>query len=76
VRNKESKGVAYVDQKTGISYKINKSSSFNSTVINALEGPMVIIPSQLIEVVNRNGKINFAGLFVTDEFVPQTQKEI
>lgn len=74
VRNKDVKGIIYLDQKTGITYKINKSSSFNSVTINNQEGPLLLIVAQMVEVVGKNGKINFAGIYVTEEFIPQTQR--
>jgi HrpA-like RNA helicase len=66
-----SKGCIYLDQKNNILYKINKSASFNETVINAQEGPMEIIVGQTIEVIGKGGRFNLAGLFVTQEFIPK-----
>jgi HrpA-like RNA helicase len=65
----------YVDQKTQIPYKINKSSSFNSVVMNSLEGPMVIVVSQTVEVVGKQGRVYLCGIYVTSDFIPETKQE-
>lgn len=60
---KEKNG--YVDRKTGISYKISKYSSFNSS-----ENPLEIIAAQTIEMVGKGGgRVYLAGLFVTEKYL-------
>lgn len=76
IRDKDRRGnLVYIDPKTGIQYKINKSTSFNSMVINNLEGPAEIIAAQTIEVVGRGGgRVYLAGLFVDQEFIPEQSR--
>lgn len=76
IRTKDKNTFVYIDPKTNISYKINRSASFNSTIINNKEGPMLIIPGQLVEVVGKGGRIHLAGIYVTDEFIPQDKRNV
>lgn len=63
--------ITYNDPRTGIQYKINRNNSFNKIEISELTGPGVIIAAQTIEVVGKGGgKINLAGLIISDQYFP------
>ena len=60
--------ISYIQPETSVSYKINKNSSFNQLVINDRQGPVEIVAAQTIEVVDKHGKVNLAGIVVSDEY--------
>lgn len=61
----------YLDPKTGIRYKINRNSSFNSIV----DDPDVIVVAQTVEVVGKGGGVNLAGIFVPAELTTAPPQE-
>jgi len=73
VRDVGPSGVQYLDRQTGISYRINQSTSFNSMVITSQEGPEEIVAGQIVEVVGKGGGvIHLAGLIVSNEYFPDS----
>lgn len=78
IRNHDRRGnVVYTDRKTGIQYKINRSSSFNSTIINDFDGPGEIVVAQTVEVVGKGGgRVYLAGIFVPQEFIHESMRTI
>lgn len=61
----------YLDQRTGIKYKINQNSSFNSIT----DDPPAIIAAQTVEVVGKRGRVNLAGIFVPSTFLSAPPQE-
>ena len=63
----------YLDTRTGIKYRINRGSSFNSLTSD----PDGIVVAQTVEVVGKGGRVNLAGIFVPDTYsaAPPPQEE-
>ena len=69
-RGMTQKGEAvYIDEKTGISYRLSGRSSFSRIVFNNTTGPEKIVAGFTIEVQGKRGIVSLCSVFVDQRFI-------